>query len=143
MPVKISSLLPKKIQIDTGNGMLEVGSINLAGIVTLIQDFKEPLLQLFKGSGPNGQPDFIALGKDAPAMIVTIIAMGANAVGQEEDIAQLPLGVQITAAAEIWAQSVPEPKKLLSVLSTVLAQITPQSKAAPLREVSEIETITP
>ncbi len=131
MAVKISDLLPAKVKVDTGNGMLEVSSINLKGITTLIQNFKEPLIQLFTSGQGGGTPDFLGIATHAPDMIVAIIAMGADAEGQEEDIAKLGLSTQILAAAEIWALSVPEPKKLLSVLSTVLAQITPPPNPSP------------
>lgn len=131
MAVKISSLLPKKTEVDTGNGMLEVGSIDLVGITKLIRNFKEPLMALFS-SGSSGKPDFAALSVSAPDMIIAIIALGADAEGQEEDIKKLPVGVQIIAAAEVWAQSVPDAKKLLSVLSMVLAQLKPSNQ--PIKE---------
>lgn len=130
MAVKISDLLPKKTAIDIAPGVaLEVGPINLQGITALITNFREPLTALVSSS-TGGRPDFAILVQSAPDMIIAMIAMGADAVGQEDDIAKLPFGVQVTAAAAIWEVSVPDVKKLLNVLSTVLAQLKPLPKSS-------------
>lgn len=126
MAVKISDLLPKKTSIDTGNGNLEVGAITLQGITTLIQNYRDPIMQLI-ATGSKGNPDFSVLVVSAPNMIRDMIAMGADAVGQEDDIEKLSFSVQAIAAAKIWEVSVPDVKKLISVLSTVLGQIKSQS----------------
>lgn len=136
MAVKISDLLPKKVEVDTGNGMLEVGPINLEGITTLIQNYREPLTALVNSS-MGGKPNFTVLAESAPDLIVSMIAMGADAIGQEDDIKQLPFAVQVTAAASIWEVSVPDVKKLLSVLSTVLAQLRPESNVPAIPVTSE------
>ena len=124
MAVKISDLVPKKISISVGESSLEVACLGLAQMTTLIENYKEPLLQLIASSG-SGNVDFAALLTTAPDMVVSLIALGADAVGQEDDIRLLPVGVQIEAAAAIWQLSVPDVKKLVSVLSTVLAQMQP------------------
>lgn len=143
MAVKISDLLPKKIPVQIAEGVtLDVGPINLQGITQLIQEFREPIAQLVNSS-VGGAPDFSVLAQNAPNMLIKMIAMGADAVGQEEDIAQLPFGVQVTAAAAIWEASVPDVKKLLSVLSTVMAQLQPQQRSLPPSDSKTSETENP
>lgn len=137
MPVKISDLLPKRIEIEVGNGKMDVGPINLESIVKLIQNFRDPILHLIT-TGSKGTPDYSGMLAQSPAMVVQLIAMGADAVGQEDDIAKLPFGVQVTAAATIWEASVPEPKKLVDVLSAVMGQMRPNQPAP-----SSPDTATP
>lgn len=128
MAVKISELLPPKEKIEICPGAtLDIGAINLMGITKLIKEFSEPLGKLVSSS-TGGQPDFSELLATAPDMVAAMIAMGADAEGQEDDIKLLPFGAQVTAAARVWELSVPEPKKLLSVLSTVLGQLKPVSQ---------------
>lgn len=139
MSIRISDLLPRKISVDTGNGAMEVKPLNLQEITTLIQNFRGPILSLVESSS-SGNPDFAGLMTNAPEMVVALIAMGADAVGQEDDIKQLPFAVQITAAAAIWESSVPDAKKLLSVLSTVMAQLRPAAAIPALTEEKTVST---
>jgi hypothetical protein len=131
MSIKISDLLPKTTMVDTGNGMLPVRPINLEAITELIQNHRDPLLALVESS-IGGKPNFGKLLQNAPELVAAIIAYGADAKGQEEVIKQLPFSVQVIAAATIWEGSVPDAKKLVDVLSAVLAQVKPVPVRAPI-----------
>jgi hypothetical protein len=126
MAIKISDLLPKPVEVEVGTGTLVVNALDLKGITRVVQKHRETILHLI-ATAQKGKPDFAGALEQAPDMVATIIALAADAEGQEEDIRKLPGTVQLTAMAEIWKVSVPDVKKLLSSLSGVMAR----AKTAP------------
>jgi hypothetical protein len=131
MAVKISDLLVKPIAIPVGGGNeLMVKPLSMDAIVSVIKDYREPILQLI-ATAQQGKPDFAAALTMAPNMVASIIAFAADAQGQEEDVKQLPGPVQIHAMAEIWKASVPDVKKLIDSLSGVMGQAKKAPRPAP------------
>lgn len=119
MAVKFADLIPQPIQIQVGDGAFSVNPLGLDHLAALLHRYREAFLALYV-EGTEAQPDYSKLMNSATDMVTDIIAMAADALGQEEDIKKLPGTVQLTALAEIWRLSVPDPKKLVESLSVVM-----------------------
>ena len=113
MAVVIKDLLPKPIVVDIGNGKLSLRGINAEETIKLLHEYKEPLSVFFGKTNL----DFTMLVATAPKMVAEIIAMGGDAVGQEDDIKMMPLQAQVECLMAVWEQSVPNIKKLLASLA--------------------------
>jgi len=114
--VVIKDLLPAPRFIEVGEGkLLEIRGLRLDETIKLLEKHKDPLAVFFGGDKLN----FELLIAQAPDMVAEIIALTANAVGQEEDIKFLPLGVQVEAITTVWELSVPSVKKLSESLQKV------------------------
>lgn len=139
MGVKISELLPKPALIDTGTGEFSVHALDLKEIVELITEYREGMAMLFDG-GMAGK-DLTPVVAKAPFMVRDIIAKAADVDDPEEvnAIEHLPGTVQLVALMEIWKLTVPQPKKMLQLLSMVREQLEAQSpeqkSPAPIPEI--------
>jgi hypothetical protein len=121
--VKISDLFQKPEQIEVNPGQfLEVQGIPLSDIVAMLWSNQEAFLSIY-ASGQQEKPNYAMMLISAPHMVAQVIAAGADAKGQEEDIERLPAAVQLIALATIWKMTAPDPKKLQECLSTVLAEL--------------------
>lgn len=121
--VRIADLLPQPEQVEVVPGKyLEVHHLTLEQIVKLFWTYQDTFLAIY-AEGLNGKPNYEPILLAAPHMVADIIAMGTDAVGQEEDILRLPGTVLLVALRKIWAMSVPDPKKLQESLSGVMAEL--------------------
>lgn len=109
---RIADILPQKIPVPSLKGM-EVRGITLEETAKLIDKYKEPLYAFFAAPAM----DFGLLAMQSPTMVADIIALGADAVGQEEDIKKLPLQAQVDTLSAIWQQTVPNVEGLLASLA--------------------------
>lgn len=139
MVVKISALLPSWQNIDTGNGQLAVRSIDLKGIVELFTRYKPAVTDIIAKAKAGDSSIAELIVNHAPMLGASIIAKGANAEGQEDDIIQLPGAVQLIAIAEIWRASVPDVKKLIDSLSAVSEQLQAQMPNAAATVKKELQ----
>jgi hypothetical protein len=126
MAVVIADLLPEPVKIEVGRGTLTAHGLPLEEIVPLIMNHKDELLPFFSGD----KPDLQGLITEAPKIAAELIAVGVNAVGQEDDIRRMPAATQIECLLAIWSQSVPDIKKLRESLLTVVASISLDPKEA-------------
>ena len=117
MAVKIADLLPPPRLIAVGEKTMEVRGLRLDETIKLMlkEDYKQALSQFFAGEKLN----FTMLVAKAPEMVSEIIAMAADAEGQEDDILRLPVGTQVEAITAVWELSVPSVKKLSESLQRV------------------------
>lgn len=120
MSVVIADLLPQPVSVELGRGTVEARGLSLNEIVPLIEKYKDDLAPFFSDDKPNAE---YMLSK-APRMAADIIALGINAVGQEDDIMKMPAAAQINCLTAIWNLSVPDVKKLRESLLTVVASVT-------------------
>ncbi len=121
--VRIADLIPKPVDVEVSAGkFMTVNSLSLEQIVKLLWLYQEPFLRVY-AEGLTAKPNYESLIIAAPDMVADIIAMGADADGQQEDIKRLPGTVQLVALKSIWAMSVPDPKKLLESLSEVMGYL--------------------
>lgn len=121
--VKIADLLPQPEKVEVSPGkFLEVHHLSLEEIVKLFWVYQNTFLAIY-AEGTNAKPNYEPIMLAAPDMVADIIAIGAGAVGQEEDIKRLPGTVQLIALRKIWAMSVPDPKKLQESLSGVMGEL--------------------
>jgi hypothetical protein len=117
MAVIIKDLLPPPRIVQVGEGHLAVRGLRLDETIALLtkEEYKSSLATFFSGENLN----FTLLVAQAPDMVATVIALGADAVGQEEDIKLLPVGTQVEAVTAVWEMSVPSVKKLSESLQRV------------------------
>jgi hypothetical protein len=120
MAVIIADLLPEPVEVNVGNGTLAVRGLQLDDLAPLITKYQDDLAQFFAGDGFDAQAMII----QAPHMAADIIAIGAEAVGQEADIRKLPAASQIEALLAIWKISVPDVKKLRESLLGAVASLS-------------------
>ena len=120
MAIKVTDLLPQPSYITIGASKVEVKPLTLEQIIKLLSVYRYDLIVMFSDTA-EGNLNLITLVMTAPRMVADIIAYGIDADGQQEDIIKLPAVSQVELLAEIWKVSVPEPKKLMSLLSQVMA----------------------
>lgn len=120
MAVVIKDLLPKPVQVSVGSGTIEVSGLCMDDIVELIETHRENLAQFFTKDNVDASGMILS----APQMVAEIIAMGADARGQEVDILKLPAASQIEALLAIWNLTVPDLKKLKESLLGVVAALS-------------------
>jgi len=135
MTARLRDLLPPPVGLPMGTGTMEVKGLNLTQIVIVLQKYKEKVLPFFQG----GEVDYADLVISAPDMVAEMIALSADAVGQEEDIKLFPFAEQVNAMAEVWKLSVPDLKKLVESLSGVAATLG--RSASPVN--STLKNISP
>jgi len=124
MNVKISDLLPAPIEVEISPGkMLPLRPLSLQDIVKLLLTHKDSFLAAYAESTAKVKPDYGKFLLSAPLMCVDIIALSADADGQQEDIKRIPGTVQLIALSSIWKVSVPDPKKLKESLSEVMDEL--------------------
>lgn len=136
MSVKISDLLPPSAKVEVSPGkFLELNPLNLQQIVKLFWAYQDAFLSIY-AEGSKAAPQYETLLFATPEMCVDIIAMAADAVGQEDDIRKMPGTVQLAALAECWRISVPDAKKLKESLSGVMAGLQKLNSEAPIESTS-------
>ena len=72
----------------------------------------------------SGDLNMVTMVATAPRLVADIIAYGMNADDQVNDIMQIPGFTQVELLAEIWKVSIPEPKKLFSLLSEAMGGLS-------------------
>jgi precorrin-6B methylase 2 len=129
MSVKIADLLPLPVGIKVGSGELKIRGITLKEMLGLLARHKDVIVTFVGG----GEQDLEKLLVTAPDMVAEVIAMAADAQGQEADVARLPAAAQLDALTAVWELSVPDLKKLKESLSRVTAALRPEtvSKQSP------------
>lgn len=143
MSVKISDLLPEAVSIPVGRGSLSIRPLDLQSVTQLIQEYRAPILELID-SARSGDPDYMALVAQSPDLAATIIALAADAVGQEDDIKKLPATSQVQALLAIWEVSVPDPKGFMDSLTVVFQNLKAEStNLATLKSLSNPEVAQP
>jgi hypothetical protein len=115
MAVKISDLLSIPTKVTVNGTLVEVSPLTLEQIVKLLAVYRYDLVVMFSDT-VSGDLNLITLVATAPRMVADILAYGMGADGQQEDILKLPGFTQVELLAEIWKVSVPDPKKLMSLL---------------------------
>lgn len=126
MAVVIADLLPEPVRVNIGKGEITLRGIPLSNIVGLLINHKDEVATFFVDNNFNAH-NILAT---APEMAIEIMAIGMDAVGQEDDIAQIPAGAQIEILLGLWALSVPDVKKLRDALLGVMASISLDPKSA-------------
>lgn len=134
MGVKISELLPKPVDVDAGIGTFQVRALNMKELVQLIVDHREGMVALFDGGMAGDLSRFV---DEAPDLSRDIIALSAGVTDSEEieAIEQLPGTVQLVALLEIWRLTVPQPKKLVELLSALRTQVEKAKVVAETQKV--------
>jgi hypothetical protein len=119
---------------------LNIRPLNLEEMVLLVAEHQDVFIKLYtsavesKGENLDIGPVLLA----APDVCAKIIAMAAD----EEDLAEaaahiqhnMSVTVQLIALVEIWKASVPDPKKALSLVSQVMAQLRQLSVSDSAKE---------
>jgi hypothetical protein len=130
--IKISDLIEPPVSVEvSARGSIELRALNLQEIVNLLLTYQDSFVTIY-AEGMSAKPNFSGIMIAAPDMIVDLIAIAADAVGQEADIKRLPATVQLSALVHIWKQSVPNPKELRELLSQVMGQLRQLSLTQPV-----------
>lgn len=137
--VRIADLLPQPEEVEVSPGkFLPVHHLTLEQIVHLFWMYQDAFLSIY-AEGTQAKPNYETILMAAPGMVADIIAAGADAEDQQEDIKRLPGTVQLIALRKIWAMSVPDPKKLQESLSGVMAELRKLSSQAAQPEGQQAE----
>ena len=120
MSVNMADLLPggKEVEVSPGKKLM-VYALTLEQIGLLIQSYEADVREMLTAA----TPDFAKILSTAPALAVSIIAMGADALGQEAIIRKFPAMVQIEMLLDIWELTVPDGKKLLGRLEKLVGDV--------------------
>lgn len=120
MGIKISELFAVTKTIKVAGKDVELQPLTLEQIIKLLTIYREEIIMMFSDS-LQGELNMVTMVATAPRMVADIIAYGLNAEDQVQDIMKLPGFTQVELLAEIWKVSIPEPKKLFSLLSEAMA----------------------
>lgn len=129
MAVKIRDLVPEKREVKFGSGVLPLRGLKLPEIVALLVKHKEEVAPFFSGQQMDFGPMFVGL----PSVVAEIIALSADAQGQEADILEMPAPDVIEALMAVWEISIPNVKKLVELIASAAKQLT---AALPVPEAS-------
>jgi hypothetical protein len=123
MSINIADLMDDSVPVQVSSkGSMLMRALTLQEIVQVLLTYKDDFVSIY-GEALSAEPNYAGILVAAPAMVADIIALSADAVGQEPDIMRLPASVQLTAIATVWRLSAPNPKELLASLSMVMAQL--------------------
>ena len=125
MQVNFADLLPAPVAITVSEGKaFPVHGLPLSHVSVLLQENSDILMSFLDGDTVN----FRQMALKSPELASKVIAMGADAVGQEEIISRLPLQVQLDALSTIWKLTVPDLGKLKELLSGVITALEEKAK---------------
>lgn len=119
MGIKISELFAVTKTIKVAGKDVELQPLTLEQIIKLLTIYREEIIMMFSDS-LQGELNMVTMVATAPRMVADIIAYGLGAEDQIQDIMKLPGFTQVELLAEIWKVSIPEPKKLFSLLSEAM-----------------------
>ena len=120
MALRVSDLFVIAKKVTIGNVDVEIRPLTLEQIIRLLTVYREDIITMFSDT-VSGELNMITLVATAPRMVADILAFGMDADGQQNDIMKLPGFTQVELLAEVWKVSIPEPKKLYSLLSGAMA----------------------
>jgi hypothetical protein len=90
------------IRDDKSGVEFQVRGLSLQDVVLLLENHKAALVEVFAGESGT---DFEQLIQKFPAFIAAAIAYAADEHDLEEQVAKLPIGVQLRAVQEVWELS--------------------------------------
>lgn len=115
---KFADLLPQPVEVQVSEGKsFQVKGVTLEDLSKLIATYRDDFLMLLYSSRAGGEPDYAQVILAAPNMVADLISMASGSPEDREEAKTLPFAVQLTALADIWRLSVPDPKKFQSLLS--------------------------
>lgn len=121
--VRLRDLFPLRdtVSLIDGAEPVEIRPVRLPEIVRLVGKYGDAFVALYNESQQEN-PSYENFIATVPDLVADIICMGAEMHDQRDDVVNLPPGPQLQLLARIWALSVPDPKKLIESLSTLMAQ---------------------
>jgi hypothetical protein len=136
--VRLRDLFPLRDSVQlTDNASVEIFPLQLPDIVRLIGKYGDAFVALFNASQQEN-PNYEGFAVTVPELVTDIICIGAPELAdQREDVALLPPGPKLQLLARIWGLSVPDPKKLIESLSSLMEQAKRLAKEARERMVSQ------
>ncbi len=155
MGIKVSDLFAISRVIKVSGKSIEIHPLSLEQIIKLLTIYREDIIMMFSDS-VNGELNMVTMVVTAPRLVADIISYGINAEDQVDDIMKLPGFTQVEILAEVWKISIPEPKKLLNLLSEAMAgmqgigvnpslpseEITPQNSVSQIQKEPEQQSTT-
>jgi hypothetical protein len=127
----IADLLPLPEKINIGRGTIDVTGIPLNKLVRLLGVYQNEAGQLYEEYKQNGNKvPYERVLFLFPEMVASIIAIASDAEGQEADVRKIAGPTQIEALMAIWKLTVPDAKKLQSLLSEVMALLPDEFQKA-------------
>lgn len=134
--VKISDLLEPPVAVKVGKGTVFIRALMLSEIVQLLMSRQEEFLSIY-AEGSSVKPNYAKFLLATPDMVADILSLSMDAAGQQADIKKLPGSVQLTALAETWRLSVPDPKALKESLSMVMVELQGLSSEGKVKQGSK------
>lgn len=114
----IADLLPLPEEVPIGRGKLPVRGLGLEEIGRLLSVYKDQFFLFMSGKG-----SFEHMALACPALLNDILCTAADVPEDDTEyragVARIPLGYQLDCMAAIWKLSVPDEKKLQSLLVLV------------------------
>lgn len=132
----IADLLPLPVEVNIGRGNIAVRGLTLEELARVVLIYGKPLAQLLESAQGEGMPDYTGIVAAAPEMVVHLIAMASDTEGQEEMIRKIPGAAQIECLKAIFDLTVPDPKKLYSLLLDVSEKVKSAKPPAGIENVT-------
>jgi hypothetical protein len=141
--VRLRDLFPLRDSVQiTENAQVEIKPLQLPDIVRLIVKYGDAFVALYNQSQQD-HPSYEGIIVAVPELVNDIICMGADMHDQREDVALLPPGPKLQLLARIWGLSVPDPKKLIESLSSLMAQAKRLAEEARARQSPSASSASP
>lgn len=136
-------VMPVPKEVPVGTGSIAFRGLSASDVSLVFSMFKDSAMAFFAMSDKGDDTDWSSLVLGAPEMVARIIAMGSG-IDQESDeemeaIRQLPLGEQAACLGAIYSLSVPNEKKFLDQLQSLLSKLRNANKRGA-EEVSQLKT---
>ncbi len=111
--MKISALIPTEKQVELSKGSIGVKGLTLEQLSQIISKHEHIMVKVIRVLETG---HYHALLEQAPELLIDVIAMGANAVDQKDDIRQLLAIDQLEIFAAVSVETLPDPKKLSTLM---------------------------
>lgn len=121
MALCIKDLLPAPEVVEYNGVEIPVRGLRVSDLAFMLTQYKQEIETYRKQSegkvlSEQGVTELIIL---FPTAMAALIAKCTDTQGQEEDIKNLPIAVQVELVVTIWKLSVPDLGKLTKVIETV------------------------
>lgn len=118
--MNISDLIPSNKTIKINGIDVEYHGLSISGISYLLEHYRQELSNIAAMFfSDDKELDYFDLIKQSPDVVFSIIAIGSDCVGQENDISKLQVLDQVSLLSGILKATFYDKKKLLALMSDI------------------------
>jgi hypothetical protein len=115
--------MPTPVSVKIGTGAMPVRGLSLKDISLLVSNYEQTFVEFFASALNPENVRWDRLLTAAPLMACDIISLAGDIDADDRIlVSELPLGVQVEILEKVWGLTVPNAKKLRSVVDAVIAQ---------------------